>query len=29
MSVRPNPDFHRDVDRLEGQLLGYARGKPA
>jgi hypothetical protein len=24
MSVRPNPDFHRDVDRLERQLLGYA-----
>ena len=28
MSVRPNPDFHRDVDRLERQLLGYAQDKP-
>jgi hypothetical protein len=30
MAVRPNPDFHRDVDRLEHQLMSLAaRARPA
>jgi len=30
MTVRPNPDFHRDVDRLEHQLLALAaRARPS
>ena len=30
MTVRPNPDFHRDVDRLEHHLLALAaRARPS